>query len=92
MQRDGKNPKEDEEKENPAVNHKQPARKPVRGSHGWGKDNAPMSPPSTLGITRGAEGRLTKQATTLPAEGNKPSAGTKAQTLHRALMGGNLML
>ena len=29
-------PEEDEEEENAAGNHKQPARKPVGGSHGWG--------------------------------------------------------
>ena len=30
-------PEEDEEEENAAGNRKQPARNPVRGSHGWGK-------------------------------------------------------
>ena len=45
-----------------------------------------------LGIPRGAVEIFTKQATTLPVEGNTPSAGTKSQALHSVLMGGNLML
>ena len=45
-----------------------------------------------MGIHRGAAGRFTKQATTLPAEGNTPSAGTKAQALHRVLIGGKPIL
>ena len=44
------------------------------------------------GDSRGAAGRLTKQATTLPEEGNAPRAGTTAQELHRVMMGGNRML
>ena len=62
-------PKEDEEEENAAGNRKQPARTPVGGSHSWGNENVPTSAPSTLGITGGAAGRFTTQATTLPAEG-----------------------
>ena len=50
-----------------------------------------MSAPRTLGIPRGAAGSLTKQATTLPAEGNAPRTGTAAQELNRVLMGGNRM-
>ena len=85
-------PKEDEEEENAAGNHKQLARNPVRGVHGRENENAPTSSPSTLGIPRGAAGRFTKQATTLPAERNTPSAGKNAQALHRVLMGGKPML
>ena len=80
-------PKEDEEEENAAGNRKQPARNPVGGNQGWEKENAPTSAPITLGINGGAAGRFTKQATTLPVEGNTPSAGTKAQALQRVLMG-----
>ena len=57
---------EHKEEENAAGNRKQPARNPVRGSHGWGNENEPTSAPSTLGIHVGAAGRFTKQATTLP--------------------------
>ena len=85
------NPKEDGEEEKAVENRKQPARNPVGGSHGWGNENEPTSAPSTLGITGGAAGRLTKQGTTLPAEGNSPRAGTTAHEIHRVLMGGNLM-
>ena len=67
---------EDEEEENAAGNHKQPASNPVGGGHGWGNESAPTSSPRTLGITRGADGRLTKQATALPAGVNAPRAGT----------------
>ena len=45
-----------------------------------------------MGLPGGATGRFTKQATTLPTEGNTPSAGTKSQALNRVLMGGNPML
>ena len=57
-----------------------------------GNGSAPASVPRTLGIPGGADGRLTQQATMLPAEGYAPRAGTTAQDLHRALMGGNLTL
>ena len=85
-------PEEDEEEEYVAGNYKQPERNPVRRSHGWGNENTPTSAPSTMGIPGGATGRFTKQATTLPTEGNTPSAGTKSQALNRLLMGGNPML
>ena len=85
-------PKEDEEGENASGNRKNLERNPVRGSHGWGNENAPTSAPSMLGIHGGAAGRFTKKATTLPAEVNTPSAGTKEQALHRVLMGGNPIL
>ena len=85
-------PEEEEEKENAAGNHKHPARNPVGGSQGWENENAPTSAPSTLGINGRAAEIFIKQATTLPAEGNTPSAGTKAQALHRVLMGGNPIL
>ena len=75
-----------------AGNCKQPERNRAGGSHGWGNENAPTSSPSKLSIPGGATGRFTKQATTLSAEVNTPSAGTKAQALHRVLMGENLML
>ena len=65
------------EEENAAGNFKQLARNPVGGSHGWVNENALMSPPSMMGILRGAAGRFTKQVTTLPVEGNTPSAGKK---------------
>ena len=72
-------PKEDEEEENAADNCKQPARNPVGGSHGWGKENAPMSDRGTLDIPGGAAGRLTKQTATLPTEGNVPRSVTTVQ-------------
>ena len=81
-------PGEDEEEENAAGNHKQPSSNPVGVSHGWGNENAPTSASRTLGIHGGAAGRFTKYATTLLAEENTPSVGTKAQALHRVLMGG----
>ena len=59
-------PEEDDEEENAAGNRKQPARKPVRGSHAWGNENAPTSALCTLGIPGGAARRFTKQATTFP--------------------------
>ena len=62
-------PEEDEKGVNVADNCKQPTRNPVGGSHVWGNKNVPTSALSTLGIPGGAAGRLTKQATTLPAEG-----------------------
>ena len=71
-----KNPGEDEEEDNAAGNCKQPGRNPIGVSHGWGKKNMPTPAPQTLGILGGADGRLTKQATTLPTEGNEPRAGT----------------
>ena len=85
-------PKEDKEEEYAAGNLKQLERNPVRGSHGWGNENALTSAPRKLGIPGGAAGRFTKQATTFPAEGNTPSSGTKEHALHRVMMGGNLML
>ena len=85
-------PKEDEQEENAAGNFKHPERSPIGGSHGWGNKNVPTLAPSTLGIPGGAAGRFTKQATTLPAEDNTPSAGTKVQTIHRLMVGGNLMI
>ena len=85
-------PEEDEEEENAAGNRKQPERNPVGGNQGWENENTPTSAPSMLGIHRGAAGRFTKQATTLPEEGNTPNAGTKARALHRLLMGGNHIL
>ena len=84
--------KEEDDEENEASNFKKPVRNPVRGSHGWGNENTPTSTPSTQGIPRGAAGRFTKQATTLPAEGNTPSAGTKSQALNRVMMIENPML
>ena len=83
---------EDEEEENAAGNRKQPARNPVGGGHGWEKESAPTLAPRMLGIPGGAAGRLTKQATTLPVGGGAPRAGTTAQDLHRALMGGSRTL
>ena len=59
-------PKEEEEEEYAAGNHKQPARNPVGGNQGWENENEPTLVPSTLGIYGGAAGRFTKQATTLP--------------------------
>ena len=50
-------------------NCSQPARNHVGGVHGWGNENAPSSAPRTLGIPRGADGRLTQQATKLSVEG-----------------------
>ena len=85
-------PEGGEEEENTSGNRKQQARKPVRGSHIWGNENAPTSGPSTLGIHGGVAGIFTKQATTLPAEGKTPSAGKKTQALHRVMMGGNPIL
>ena len=41
------------------------------------------------GNSWGASVRRTQQATTLTAGGNAPRAGTTAQDLHRAMMGGN---
>ena len=69
-------PEEDEEEENAAENRKQTARNPVGGSHGWGKENAPISAPSMMGVPGGEAGRLTKQATALPEEINAPRSGT----------------
>ena len=85
-------PKEEEEEEYAAGNIKQLESNPVGGSHGWGNENALTLSPSTLGIYGGAEGRFTKQATTLPTEGNTTSSGKKPQELHRVLIGGNPML
>ena len=45
-----------------------------------------------MGIPGGAAGKFIKQETTLPAEVNTPSAGTKSQSLHRVMMVGNPML
>ena len=67
-------------------------RNTVGVNHGWGNESALMSAPSTLGIPGGAAVIFTKQATTLPDEGNTPSAGTTAQAIHMVLMGGNLIL
>ena len=67
-------------------------RNPVGVSHGWGNENAPTSTPSTLGIPGGATRRFTKQATTLPTEGNTPISGTKSQALNMVLMRGSPML
>ena len=63
-------PEEEEEEEYAAGNRKHPARKPVRGNQGWENEIEPTSDTSTLGIHGGAAGRFTKQATTLPEEGN----------------------
>ena len=87
-----KNPKKEEEEGNAAGNQKQLVRNHVGGSHGWGNENAPTSAPRTLGIPRGVAGRLTKQLTTLPEEGNALRAGTTEQELHRVVMRGNRML
>ena len=65
------------------------ARKPVGGNQGWENENEPTSAPNTLGIHGGPAVRYTKQATTLPEERNKPSAGSKARALNRVLMGAN---
>ena len=70
-------PEENEEEEYAAGNRKQMERNPVRESHGWRNENALTSDPSMLIILGGASGILTKQATTLPTEGNTTSAGTK---------------
>ena len=51
-----------------------------------------MSAAHTLGITGGADERLTKKATTLPQGGNAPRVGTTSQELNRVLMGGNRTL
>ena len=78
----------------------QPARNPVEqatgevetifsGGNGWGNESVPPSVPHTLGIPRGASMMITQQATTLPAGGNSPMAGTTAQNIHRLLIGGN---
>ena len=75
-----------------AGNRKQPERNPVGGGHGWGNENAPTSSPRTLGVTGGAAGILTKQATTLTEEDNATKAGKTAQDLHMVMMGGNRML
>ena len=85
-------PEEDEEEENAAGNRKQLSSNPAGGSQGWENENAPTLAPSTLGIHGGATGRFKKQSTKLPAEGNKSSAGTKARSIHRVLMGGNPIL
>ena len=62
------------------------------GNQVWENENELTSPPSTMGIHRGEARIFTKQATTLPEEGNKKSAGTKAQALHMVLMGENPIL
>ena len=85
-------PREEEKEDNVEGNHNHPVRDPVGGSHSWGNRNAPNSTPHTLGIPGGVSGRITKQATTFPAEGNAPRAGEKAQELHKVMMGGNRML
>ena len=63
-------PEEEEEEEYAAGIHKQPARNPVGGNQGWENENEPTLDPSMLGIHGGRAGRFTKQATTLPEEGN----------------------
>ena len=45
-----------------------------------------------LGIPRGVAVRPTERATTFPAGGDAPKAGTTAQDLHKAMMGGNRTL
>ena len=73
-------------------NHKQLERNPVGEYEDWENENEPTLGPSTLYIHGGWAGLFTKQATTLPKEGNKKNAGTKARTLNRVLMGENLIL
>ena len=85
-------PEEEEEKEYAARNYKQPTRNPVGGNQVWENENNPTSAPSMLGIHGRAAGRFTKQATTLPEEGNKQNPGTKARAIHRVLMGENPIL
>ena len=86
------NPEEDEEEINAAGIRNQPARNPVKVSHGWGNENAPTLAPRMLGISGGAAGRFTKQATMFPAKGNTSSAGTKSQALHSGMVGVNGMI
>ena len=45
-----------------------------------------------LGIPRGVAVRPTERATTFPAGGDAPKAGTTAQDLHKEMMGGNRTL
>ena len=54
----------------------------------WVNKSAPPSAPQTLGIPGGAAVMMTQHATTLTAGVNAPVARTKAQNLHRAMMGG----
>ena len=56
------------------------------GGNGWGNKSAPPLALCTLGIPRGAVMMITQQATTLPARGNAPMAGTTAYNIHRVLM------
>ena len=76
-----KKTEEEEEEEYAPGNRKKPARNPVGGNQGWGNKNELTSAPSTLGIHGGVAGIFTKQATTLPEEGNKQNAGTKPRAL-----------
>ena len=92
--------KEEEAKDNLARNCTQRARKPVEqatgevetifvGVNGWGNESAPPLAAHTMGITGDAAVMITQQATTFPAGGNAPMAGTTLQNLNKALMGGN---
>ena len=85
-------PEEDKKEEYTSVNHKQPARNPVGENQGWENENEPTSAPSMLGIHGGRAGQCTKQATTLPEEGNKQNAGTKERARLRVIMGENPIL
>ena len=71
-----------------AKNRKQTERKPVEGGHGWSNENAATLDLRTLEIPGGAVVRLTIHETTLPLEFKTPRSGTKAQDLHRLIMGG----
>ena len=64
----------------------------LRCSNSWGNDSAPPSAQHTLGIPGGDGLAMTQQAMTFTAEGHAPTAGTKVQNLHMALMGGTPML
>ena len=92
--------KEEEAKDNLARNCMQRARNPVEqatgdvetifvGVNGWGNESAPPLAAHTMGITGDAAVMITQQATTFPAGGNAPMAGTTLQNLNKALMGGN---
>ena len=56
------------------------------GGNGRDNESAPPSAPRKLGIPVGAAVMIVQQATTLPAGGNAPMAGTSSQNLYRALM------
>ena len=62
------------------------------GVNGRGNDIAPPSAPHTLGIPCGSGLIMTQQVTMFPVEVHAPTAGTTAQNLHRALMGGTPMI